>query len=32
VEIAAKKAAGYYTAEPVRPDETLNPVGRTLDQ
>ena len=29
VEIAAKKAAGYYTPEPQDPD---NPVGRPLEK
>jgi hypothetical protein len=29
VEIAAKKAAGYYTPEPQEP---INPVGRSLDK
>jgi len=29
VEIAAKKAAGYYTPEPQAP---VNPVGRSLDK
>jgi hypothetical protein len=32
VEIAAKKAAGYYTAEPSAPDELLNSVGRPLEK
>jgi hypothetical protein len=30
VEIAAKKAAGYYTAEPVQ--DPVNPVGRPLEK
>jgi GTP cyclohydrolase II len=28
VEIAAKKAAGYFTAEPAKPDQLLKPTGR----
>jgi GTP cyclohydrolase II len=32
VEIAAKKAAGYYTAEPSRPGDLAGTVGRTLDK
>jgi GTP cyclohydrolase II len=32
VEIAAKKAAGYFTAEPAKPDELLKPAGRLLDK
>jgi hypothetical protein len=30
VEIAAKKAAGYYTAEPQQ--DPANPVGRSLEK
>jgi GTP cyclohydrolase II len=30
VEIAAKKAAGYYTPEPQQ--DTVNPVGRPLEK
>ena len=29
VEIAAKKAAGYFTAEPAKPDRLFNSTGRT---
>ena len=32
VEIAAKKAAGYYTAEPFKVDGLARTVGRTLDK
>jgi len=32
VEIEAKKAAGYYTPEPPRPETLVKPVGRTLDK
>ena len=32
VEIAAKKAAGYFTVEPAKPDELLKPAGRLLDK
>jgi GTP cyclohydrolase II len=32
VEIAAKKAAGYYTPEPEKADDTLGSAGRTLDK
>jgi len=32
VEIAAKKAAGYYSAEAVQPDELINSVGRPLEK
>jgi len=32
VEIAAKKAAGYYSPEPVKPDDLLDSVGRSLDK
>jgi GTP cyclohydrolase II len=32
VEIAAKKAAGYYTSEPAKLDVIAPPVGRTLDK
>jgi GTP cyclohydrolase II len=32
VEIEAKKAAGYYTPEPPRPETVVEPVGRTLDK
>ena len=31
VEIAAKKAAGYYAPEPAKRDEAVGSVGRTLD-
>jgi GTP cyclohydrolase II len=31
VELAAKKAAGYYTPEPPKPDLT-DSVGRSLDK
>jgi GTP cyclohydrolase II len=30
VEIAAKKSAGYYTAEPQQ--DPINPVGRSLEK
>ena len=30
VEIAAKKAAGYYSPEPTRRDAVLDPFGRAL--
>ena len=32
VEIAAKKAAGYYTSEPAKLDAFARPVGRTPDK
>jgi GTP cyclohydrolase II len=32
VEMAAKKAAGYYTAEPVPSDDLANSVGRPLEK
>src|SRR5262245_63046085 len=32
VEIAAKKAAGYYTSEPAQLDGFTDTVGRTLDR
>jgi hypothetical protein len=32
VEIAAKKAAGYYTPEPLQPEDSVNPVGRPLEK
>ena len=32
VEIAAKKAAGYYSAEPVEPQDLVNSVGRPLEK
>jgi GTP cyclohydrolase II len=32
VEIEAKKAAGYYAAEPPRPQTLVQPVGRALDK
>ena len=32
VEIEAKKAAGYYTPEPPRPETLVKPVGRTFDK
>jgi len=32
VEIAAKKAAGYYTPEPVRPQDLTASVGRSLEK
>jgi hypothetical protein len=32
VEIAAKKAAGYYAPEAVRADEAIRPPGRPLDK
>jgi len=32
VEIAAKKAAGYYTPEPPKPESLLDSLGRTLDK
>jgi GTP cyclohydrolase II len=32
VEIAAKKAAGYYTPEPPKPQDLTDSVGRTLDK
>jgi GTP cyclohydrolase II len=32
VEIAAKKAAGYYSPEPAKPDDPLDSVGRALDK
>ena len=32
VEIAAKKAAGYYTPELPQPQDLINPVGRSLEK
>jgi GTP cyclohydrolase II len=32
VEIAAKKAAGYYSPEPPKPADPLDSVGRSLDK
>jgi GTP cyclohydrolase II len=32
VEIAAKKAAGYYAPEPPKRDDALDSIGRTLDK
>jgi len=32
VEIAAKKAAGYYTAEPVTEQDVADSIGRSLDK
>jgi GTP cyclohydrolase II len=32
VEMAAKKAAGYFTAEPPPPDNLARAIGRTLDK
>jgi GTP cyclohydrolase II len=32
VEIAAKKAAGYYAPEPPKRDDVLDSIGRTLDK
>jgi GTP cyclohydrolase II len=32
VEMEAKKAAGYYAAEPSRPETLVQPVGRALDK
>ena len=32
VEIAAKKAAGYYAPEPPEPDDLTDPVGRSLEK
>jgi GTP cyclohydrolase II len=32
VEIEAKKAAGYYTPEPPKPQDLTDPVGRSLDK
>jgi GTP cyclohydrolase II len=32
VEIAAKKAAGYYSLEPSKPDEELGSIGRSLEK
>ena len=32
VEIAAKKAAGYYTPEPPKPQDVTDSVGRALDK
>jgi GTP cyclohydrolase II len=32
VEIAAKKAAGYYAPEPVRPQDLTESLGRSLDK
>ena len=32
VEIAAKKAAGYFTPEPVTPQDLIDSVGRGLEK
>jgi GTP cyclohydrolase II len=32
VEIAAKKAAGYYTSEPMQQQDLINSVGRSLEK
>jgi GTP cyclohydrolase II len=32
VELAAKKAAGYYSPEPPKPQDLTNSVGRSLDK
>jgi len=32
VELAAKKAAGYYTPEPPKPQDHTDSVGRSLDK
>jgi GTP cyclohydrolase II len=32
VEIAAKKAAGYYSADPVQPQELIKSIGRPLEK
>jgi GTP cyclohydrolase II len=32
VEIAAKKAAGYFTVEPVKADDLARSIGRSLDK
>ena len=32
VEIAAKKAAGYYTPEPAKPQDLTSSVGRPLEK
>jgi GTP cyclohydrolase II len=32
VEMAAKKAAGYFTPEAPQPQELTNSIGRTLDK
>jgi len=32
VEMAAKKAAGYYSAEPAKPQDLTDSVGRSLDK
>jgi GTP cyclohydrolase II len=32
VEIEAKKAAGYYTPEPQKPQDLADSVGRSLDK
>ena len=32
VEMAAKKAAGYYSAEPAKPQDLTGSVGRSLDK
>jgi hypothetical protein len=32
VEMAAKKAAGYFSAEAVRPEDLAATVGRALDK
>jgi hypothetical protein len=32
VEIAAKKAAGYYTPEPLQQEDLITSVGRPLEK
>jgi hypothetical protein len=32
VEIAAKKAAGYFTPDPVTPQDLIDSVGRGLEK
>ena len=32
VEIAAKKAAGYYSSEPTTPDDLKDSIGRALEK
>jgi len=32
VEITAKKAAGYYSPEMPKPDDSLDSLGRSLDK
>ena len=32
VEMAAKKAAGYFTVEPTRADDLARSIGRSLDK